>query len=133
MYNYSSVTGTPQLVPPLAISSTTTDSIVVSWTAPQTPPIGYSTDTSCKLLCGDPLPATNALLITVYDTSMNISNLPPGSECNITLSAQYGTASSNELMVTATTLSKSQWLVSVNLCSMLFCHIPTSMSLSYGN
>ena len=105
---YSSFTGIPELFAPLAVSSTTTDSIMVSWTAPQPPPTGYMLGIVCMLLCGDPLPAPNTPITTNFSTSATFSNIPPGSECGITLTAQYGTASSNELMVTSSTQSESE-------------------------
>ena len=109
MFDYcSSVTDIPELVAPLAVSSATTESIVVSWTTPQAPPTGYMLTIVCMLLCGDSLPAPSIPITTSNSTSATFSNIPPGSECDVTLTAQYGTASSNELMVTATTLSESE-------------------------
>ena len=67
------------------------------------------------LLCGDPLPASNVSGIATSSTFSTFSNIPPGSESNITLAAQYGSASSNELMVNATTMSESEQTISVHV------------------
>ena len=108
---YCFITDIPALVAPLTISSTTTESIVVSWTAPEPPVTGYTLSIACVLLCGVPVPAPSIPITTNYSISATFSNIPPASECDITLTAQYRTASSNELMVTATTLSESEYLL----------------------
>ena len=99
----------PELVGPLTISSITTDSIMPSWMAPQgPPPSDYMLSIDCVLLCGDPLPSPPPPPITTTSTSATFSNIPAGSECEITLTAQYGTLSSNKLTVIATTMSEGK-------------------------
>ena len=100
-------TGILLLVGPLNLLSTTSDSITVSWEAPQSPPTGYVLTPVCMLLCGDPL-QTTSMAATQSSTSVTFSGIPPGSVCNITLTAQGSSTSSNEPMVTATTLSESK-------------------------
>ena len=108
MYDYCLAIVIPELVAPLAVSSTTTDSIAVLWTAPQYPPTGYILTIVCMLLCGDPLPSPSAPITNSSSTLATFTNIPASSECNITLTARYGTISSNELMVTASTLSEGE-------------------------
>ena len=115
MNDHFSLTGIPELVPPLNIVSFTTDSITVSWTPPEYVPTGYLLNNACALLCGDPLLASNVSGITTSSTFATFSNIPSGSECKITLAAQYGSASSNELVVTATTMSESEQTISVHV------------------
>ena len=91
----------------------TTESVTVSWTAPEPPPTRYNLTADCMLLCGDPLPPPDIPILTKQSTIATLSNIPPGSECDITFTALYGKASSNELMVAATTLSESEQLVCV--------------------
>ena len=81
---------------------------MVSWTAPQFPPTGYIPTSVCTLICSDSLLAPLVTTTISSSTSVAFFNLPPGSQCNITLIAQYGSVISNELMVTATTLSESE-------------------------
>ena len=101
----------PELAAPLTISSNTKGNILVSWRAPQAPPTGYILTITCTLLCGVPLADPVIPITTSSNTSAAFSNIPPASECDITLTAQYGTASSNELMVTATTMSESEYII----------------------
>ena len=127
MSDHFSPTGAPLLVGSLIVTSTTSDSITVSWTAPQPTPTGYTLTHVCMLLCGDPLPTPSTpTTATGSSTSATVSSIPPGSECNITLTAQNGSASSNELMVTATTLSESKQTISVHV---LLCLTWTSCGL----
>ena len=103
------ITEVPELAGPLTISSITTDSIVLSWTASQgSPPTGYMLSIDCVLLCGDPLPSPLPPPITTTSTSATISNIAAASMCDITLTVQYGMVCSNELTVMATTMSEGE-------------------------
>ena len=106
-------------VGPLTAPSPTSGSITVSWTAPQSLPTGYVLTPVCMLLCGDPV-QTTSMNATSSKTSVTFSGIPPGSECNITLTAQGSSTSSNEPMVTATTLSESKHTLP-NICVLLAC------------
>ena len=106
--DFAPVTGIPELVAPLAVSSTTTSSVLVAWTAPHPPPTGYVLTIACMLACGDLLPSPSVPITTSSSTSATFSNIPPASECDITLTAHYGTVSTNELTVSASTLSESE-------------------------
>ena len=108
VYDRFQPTGSLLLVGPLNLLSTTSDSITVSWTAPQSLPTGYVLTPICVLLCGD-LVQTTSMTATKSSTSVTFSDIPPGSECNITLTAQGSSTSSNEPMVTASTLSESEY------------------------
>ena len=107
IYDYFQPTGNLLLVGLLNLSSTTSDSFTVSWEAPQSPPTGYLLTPVCMLLCGHPLTIT-PMTATSFESSVTFSDIPPGSECDITLTAQGSSTSSNEPMVTATTLSESE-------------------------
>ena len=111
-------TDIPQLTGPLSVSSTTTDRITVSWTAPELPPTGYIPTSICTLICSDSL-LTEDPIISITNsssTSVTFSSIPPGSKCNITLAAQYGSSVTNKLMVIATTLSESEQTITVDAC-----------------
>ena len=122
MYDHFQLTGILLLVGALNAPSTTSDSITVSWTAPQSLPTGYMLTPVCMLLCGDPLQITS-MTATSSSTPVTFSGIPPGSECNITLTAQGSFDSSYEPMVTATTLSESEHalvIIHMLLC-LYFC------------
>ena len=108
LYKNDLILLTGQLTGPLSVSSTTSDRITVSWTAPQRTPTSYIPTSTCTLICSDSLLAPLVTTTTSSSTSVAFFNLPPGSKCNITLTAQYGTLITNKLMVTATTLSESE-------------------------
>ena len=107
MYDHFQPTCTLLLVGLLHLSSSTSGSITVSWTAPQSPPTGYVLTPVCMLLCGE-LVQTTPMNATSSSTSVTFFGIPPGSECDITLTAQGSSTGSNEPMVTATTLSESE-------------------------
>ena len=108
IYDGFSLPGIP-LVDPPTVSSTTSDSITVSWTAPQPPPTGYMLNLVCVVTCdAEPLSTQTAPTPMSGSTSETFSNIPPGSECNITFSAQYGSVSGIEFMLAATTLLASE-------------------------
>ena len=117
MYDCFQPTGTLLLVGPLNPPSSTSDSITVSWTAPQSPPTGYVLTPVCMLLCGDPVTITS-MNATSSSTSVTFAGIPPGSECDITLTAQGSSTSGNEPMVTATTLSESEHTL-LNICVLI--------------
>ena len=126
MYDHFQPTGVLLLVGPLNPPSTTSDSITVSWTAPQSLPTGYVVTLACVLFCGDPV-ETTSLTVTSSSTSVTFSDITPGSECNITLTPQGSFNSSNEPMVTTTTLSESEHtlltihiLLCLNFCVHFF-------------
>ena len=91
---------------PLNISSTT-NSIAMMWTASEILPFTYMPTITCALLCNSsqPYPTGSS---TISGTSATFLGLLPWSQCNITLTAQCGAASSNTLMVTATTMFASK-------------------------
>ena len=108
-YNLNKQWVPPEVGGPLTVSSVTTDSIVVSWTALQSPPpTGYMLSIDCVLLCGDPLPSPPTTTIITTSTSATFPDIAAGSECEITLITPCRTASSNELTVMATTKSKGE-------------------------
>ena len=93
---------------PLNVSSTT-NSIVMMWTAPEILPATYVPTIACALLCNSSQPyPSDTPTISGTSNSATFSGLLPWSQCNITLTAQCGAASSNTLMVTATTMFASE-------------------------
>ena len=104
-----------QLTGPPSVSSTTTDRITVSWTAPQLPPTGYIPTSICTLICSVSLLVPFVSTTISSSTSVAFFNLLPGRKCNITLTAQYGSFITNEFMVTVTTLSESEQAIIVHV------------------
>ena len=118
--NWLSLTDIPQLSGPLSVFPITANEITVSWTAPQSPPTSYILTSYiltsvCTLLCNDSLLDPSVTPTTSSSTSATYFNLLPGSKCNFTLAAEYGYFMSNELMVTATTLSESEQTINVHV------------------
>ena len=121
IYDGFSLPGIP-LVDPPTVSSTTSDSITVSWTAHQPPPTGYMLNLVCVVICyAGPLSTQIITTAMSGSTSETFSSIPPGSECNITFTAQYGTVSGIEFMLAATTLLASE-LTLVSTCFVLLYH-----------
>ena len=108
MYDCFQPTGIFLLVDSLTATSPGSGSIRVLWTVPDYPPTGYELTSVCMLLCGAPVMMVTPMTATSFETSVTFSGIPPGSVCNITLTAQGSSTSSNEPMVTATTLSESE-------------------------
>ena len=106
---------------PLNVSSTT-DSIIILWTAPEFLPTAYVVTTVCALLCSISLPyLPNITMTTSSSTSVTLVSLLPGSECNSNLTVQYGSAKSYMLIVTARTMSEGEESIGVYayLCVLL--------------
>ena len=82
--------GSFQFLSPLSTTSTA-DSVTVTWTPPNLSPTGYVLNTTCSWPCDDDtaLPHTTSTPGPA-DTSATITGLLPGSMCTITLTALYG-------------------------------------------
>ena len=96
--------GSFQFLSPLS-STSTADSITVSWTPPELPPMGYMLNTICTWPCDDTLLPYTASTPGPTDTSLTITGLLPGSTCNITLTAFYGNVLSSTLKTQSETMA----------------------------
>ena len=86
------------------------NSITVSWVQPQFEPTYYTLTSVCWLPCNSSALTTIVPTLSASDTSTVISGLPPGSECNITLTAIYNASSNTPLNLLTTTLSECTFL-----------------------
>ena len=89
--------------------TSTTSSIMVSWTALQfITPDSYSVSITCTRLCNNLL--TTSGMQSVLNggaTSHTITPLNPGNVCTVRVAAVFGSTSSESAEVTTTTLTES--------------------------
>ena len=97
--------GSFQFLSPLSTTSTE-DSIAVTWTPPKLSPTGYKLNTICSGPCDDDiaLPHTTSTPGPA-DTSATITGLLPGSMCTITLTALFGDIVSDTVTTKSETLA----------------------------
>ena len=99
--------------------SSTTSSIMVSWTAPQFTPDSYTITVFCLRLC-DSLPIISAMQM-VSDggaTSHTITPLDPGNNCTVRVTSVFGSISSESDKLVTTTLTEGMYNA-VNLYLLL--------------
>ena len=89
-------------------ASSTTDSITVSWSAPELPPSAYVVTAVCALLCSTLRYLFNEKIIANSTTSATFDSLRPGSQCSITLTVKYELAESYTSIITERTMSKGE-------------------------
>ena len=80
------------------------NSITVSWTPLQFEPTSYILTSVCWLRSNNSALSPTVPTPSSSDTSANISGLPAGSECNVTLAAIYNGDSNMPVNLIATTL-----------------------------
>ena len=72
---------------------TTYDTVTLSWDKPEYLPELYEWDVSCMLLCGNVIYITLPVTVLSSATKDSITNLLPGSRCEIKFRAVYNPAS----------------------------------------
>ena len=86
----------PQLSDDLSLTPTTS-SIVVSWSPPQFPPDSYSVSYSCRLLCVSEIYSSSSDTVNGSVTTHTITSLNAGSNCTVSVTAVYGSNTSNTI------------------------------------
>ena len=86
----------PQLSDDLSLAPTTS-SIVVSWSPPQFPPDSYNVSYSCQLLCVSELYLSSSDTVNGSVTTHTITSLNAGSNCTVSVTAVYGSNTSNTI------------------------------------
>ena len=71
---------------------TTYETVTISWDKPEHLPQLYKWDLSCTLACGDTIYTTQSVTVGSSETQDHISNLFPGSRCEIKFFAVYNPA-----------------------------------------
>ena len=84
------LSGTPTLTP-------NTTSIKVSWTHPTYFPESYTVSYSCQFLCDSQTPSVQTSTVTGTANSHTISSLNAGSSCTVSVTAVFGSSSSNTI------------------------------------
>ena len=102
-------TALPEFNGPLSAVSDV-NSITVSWTPLQFEPTSYNLTTVCWLQCSNTSLSSIAPTPSPSDTSVIISGLPAGSECNVTLAATYNSDSNMPVNIKAKTLLDGTFL-----------------------
>ena len=78
---------------------------MVSWLPPQYPPDSYTVSYSCQLLCGSTSSSGSNNVPNGPATSHTISSLSPGSNCTVSVTAKFGTNTSNTIISSTITTS----------------------------
>ena len=86
----------PQLSDDLSLTPTTS-SIMVSWSPPQFPPDSYNVSYSCQLLCVSELYLSSSDTVNGSVTTHTITSLNAGSNCTVSVTAVYGSNTSNTI------------------------------------
>ena len=87
------------------------NSIAVSWTPLQFEPTSYNLTSVCRLQCNNAALSPIVPTPSSSDTSVIISGLPAGSECNVTLAASYNGDSNMPVNLIAKTPLDGTFLV----------------------
>ena len=95
---------TPQLSNELSLTPTTS-SIMVSWSPPQFPPDSYNVSYSCQLLCVSELYLSSSDTVNGSVTTHTITSLNAGSNCTVSVTAVYGSNTSNTITSSTNTTS----------------------------
>ena len=101
------ITGRVTIVPELPVDPLhypSTSSIMMSWTSPQLTPSSYTVSYSCQLLCGSQQTPGTAT-VDGGDTTHIISSLNAGSSCTVSVTAVFGSNSSNTVTSSTNTTS----------------------------
>ena len=98
--------------------TSSTSSIIVSWTAPQFTPDSYNVSVSCLQLCNNASSMSITHLVSDGGaTSHNITpmTLNPGNNCTVRVAAVFGSIHSESDSVFTTTITKGMYCA-VALC-----------------
>ena len=94
----------PQLSDELSLTPTIS-SIMVSWTPPQFAPDSYNISYSCQLLCHSELYPSSSDTVNGTATTHTITSLNAGSNCTVSVTAVFGSNSSNTVTSSTNTTS----------------------------
>ena len=70
---------------------------MVSWSPPQFPPDSYNVSYSCQLLCASELYLSSSDTVNGSVTTHTIISLNAGSNCTVSVTAVYGSNTSNTI------------------------------------
>ena len=82
-----------------------TSSTMVSWTPPQFAPDSYNISYSCQLLCDSELYLSSSDTVNGTATTHTITSLNAGSNCTVSVTAVFGSSSSNTVTSSTNTTS----------------------------
>ena len=95
---------------------TSYDTVTISWDKPEYLPQSYKWDLSCTLACGDTVYTTQSVTVGSSETQDHISNLFPGSRCELKFFAVYNPASLDSAIVkTVYTKEKGEQNIFINM------------------
>ena len=78
------------------------NNVTVSWESAEQPPIGYVLLMDCKLLANNTFLSQMSFNLPMTSTSVVVTDVIPGTDCNISLYAEYCLAKSNRLVAMVT-------------------------------
>ena len=78
---------------------------MVSWSPPQFPPDSYNVSYSCQLLCVSELYLSSSDTVNGSVTTHTITSLNAGSNCTVSVTAVYGSNTSNTITSSTVTMS----------------------------
>ena len=78
---------------------------MVSWSPPQFPPDSYIVSYSCQLLCVSELYLSSSDTVNGSVTTHTITSLNAGSNCTVSVTAVYGSNTSNTITSSTDTIS----------------------------
>ena len=95
---------------------TSYDTVTISWDKPEYLPQSYKWDLSCTLACGHTVYTTQSVTVGSSETQDHISNLFPGSRCELKFFAVYNPASLDSgLVKTVYTKEKGEQNIFINM------------------
>ena len=107
----------PHLPSPITIDSNTS-SIMVSWLQTHFTPDSYKISYSCQLLCN--LFVQHPTVSANRASSSHIISADPGSDCVVSITAVFGSITSNTVTNTTITLSAGMYNTSVYNSNVLY-------------
>ena len=99
---------------------------MVSWSPPQFPPDSYNVSYSCQLLCVSELYLSSSDTVNGSVTTHTITSLNAGSNCTVSVTAVYGSNTSNTITSSTNTISAGiTFFVIVSCRHAFFSSAPT--------
>ena len=91
---------------------------MVSWTPPQFAPDNYTISYSCQLLCNSELYISSSDTVDGTATTHTITSLNAGSNCTVSVTAVFGSSSSNTVTSFTNTTSAGITIVLAHSCML---------------